>query len=84
MLFEAQEAIQDITAHDCGPPQGYVPGPTPPISSPTQQFTLESGAASVGVNIWVGDKWVDFHGPGQHCELWTASSLSSLAALQLN
>lgn len=53
-------------------------------SPPTQQLTLQSGAASVGVNIWGGDKWVYFHGPGQHCELWTASTLSHLAALQLN
>lgn len=36
------------------------------------------------MNIWAGDKQVYFHGPGQCGELCTASTLSNLAALQLN
>lgn len=36
------------------------------------------------MNSWAGDKCVYFHSPGQHCALWTVSTLSSLAALQLD
>lgn len=38
---------------------------------------------SAGGNIWAGDKYAYFQGPGQHSELWSTSALSSLAVCHI-
>lgn len=38
---------------------------------------------SVGEDIWAGDKYAYFQGPGQHSELWTTSALRGLAVFHI-
>lgn len=65
------------------------PGLTPPISSLPISSTSYPAAytrdrvAFVGVNIWVGDKSVYFHGPGQYCELTASTQPSGCPPLPL-